>query len=464
MRFVPLVCRGRVIPLLVSCAVMSWLPAQACAPSSTGAIPLVDLGIGTYRGFLGGLYRGGSNAMPPAHAILGQTAVAAVQPVDGTGQPSANGRIVIASIGMSNASQEFSAWKRISDADPLRLPAVRVIDLAQPGRGAPELANPGSVYWTVALQRLAQAGLTAAQVQVVWLKQAVPNPTTTFPANAAELQGYLESIARNISAVFPRCQIAFVSSRTYAGYANSHLNPEPHAYESGFAVRGLIEQQIGGDPGLAFDPRPGRGMAPWLAWGPYPWADGTTPRGDGLTWTCCEFRGDGTHPNLNGERKVAEMLDAHFRASPFAAPYYGGGGSDPGAAAVLPYGDCCIGSRGPLDLRVDELPRLGVARLALRVRNAVAGQPVVGLLSAAPAGIAFEGCTLWVDPAGLLIAAQRTANSAGDAQLVVAVPNLPVLAGASVYLQWVARDPAAAGLASIGGGLASFGVELRLGH
>ena len=39
---------------------------------------------------------------------------------------------------------------------------------------------------------------------------------------------------------------ATLSSRIYAGYAVTPLNPEPYAYESAFSVRGLIQQQMAG--------------------------------------------------------------------------------------------------------------------------------------------------------------------------------------------------------------------------
>jgi lysophospholipase L1-like esterase len=53
--------------------------------------------------------------------------------------------------------------------------------------------------------------------------------------------------------------------------------------------------------------------SPWLAWGPYTWADGTNPRSDGLTWVPSDFANDGTHPSAQGANKVGQMLHAFFK-------------------------------------------------------------------------------------------------------------------------------------------------------
>ncbi|MCX7014216.1 MAG: hypothetical protein NTW86_16970, partial [Candidatus Sumerlaeota bacterium] len=106
-------------------------------------------------------------------------------------------------------------------------------------------------------------------------------------------------------------------NRIYAGYASSELNPEPYSYESGFAVRGVIQDQMKGDPGMNCDPAKGEVKAPVVLWGPDLWADGLTPRkSDGLTWKVDEYLSDGTHPNDAGRKVVADMLLKFFKSDP----------------------------------------------------------------------------------------------------------------------------------------------------
>jgi hypothetical protein len=87
---------------------------------------------------------------------------------------------------------------------------------------------------------------------------------------------------------------------------------EPQAYETAFAVRGLLER---------YQKRPD-GEAPfWVTWGPYLWAD-AIPRSDGLVWTCEDLEPDLIHPSESGAVKVAQQLLAFFMAHPTAAPWF----------------------------------------------------------------------------------------------------------------------------------------------
>ena len=290
-----------------------------CDQTSVGLMPISQLGQGLYLGYEGGLYPNGSNTRPEPHNQAGLAIAQAAQPLDPAGQPDPqHGKLVFLSIGMSNTNQEFGAFKHIIAPQP----ELVLINGAIGGADAATIADPNAPYWGMVEGKLANSGLTPAQVQFVWLKEALIGPSGSFLEHAQLLQGYLTIIAQIIHTRYPNSKIIYLASRTYAGYAESTLNPEPYAYESAFAVKWLIEAQINGDPALNYNPDLGPVMAPWLSWGPYLWADGLTPRSDGLTWQCSDFEGDGVHPSPAGEQKVAALLRNFFHSDPTAIPWF----------------------------------------------------------------------------------------------------------------------------------------------
>ncbi|CAN5857893.1 hypothetical protein BH23PLA1_BH23PLA1_03190 [soil metagenome] len=283
----------------------------------THAVPLTDLGEGTYRGFQGGLYPGGSNHRPPEHEQAGLERAQAIEPLDRQGRPDDQGQIVLLSIGMSNTSMEFEALQGLVGADPTSNPNLTLVNGAQGGMAANTLLNSRAnlqQFWRTIDARLARAGVTSDQVQVIWIKQADAGPQGGFPNHALALQRELEVLSRMLNARFPNLQQTFVSSRTFGGHSRIPLNPEPFAFESGFAVKWLIEDQIQGSPALNFDPARGPVEAPWLSWGPYLWANGPTPRADGLAYSRADFAADGVHPSPVGAHKVARQLLDFFQS------------------------------------------------------------------------------------------------------------------------------------------------------
>ncbi len=314
-----------------------------CAGTSTGRVPLTDLGAGLYLGqYQGGLYPGGVNQPPPAHREAGEARAQALRPLNAAGLPSADGRIVLVSIGMSNTTQEFcsqnsyppcAAWtftgRALASAE-VNHAAVRIINGARGGQSISTWDDPSDLnYDLVRDEKLAPAGLTEAQVQVLWIKNANPGPTVSLPnANADAFQQVvgLAKVVRSAKTRYPNLKLAFLSSRIYAGYASTNLNREPYAYEAGFAVKWLIEAQITQMGGGGVHPLAGNldmsTVAPWIGWGAYLWADGTTPRSDGLTWVCADFENDGTHPAQSGESKVGQLLLNFMLQSPFSTPWF----------------------------------------------------------------------------------------------------------------------------------------------
>ena len=303
--------------------------------SDTVRIPLTDMGARTYRGFPGGLYPNG-NELSSAHLAAGLVRSSRIQPLDANGQPSPNGRYVLLSIGMSNTTQEFCSgavtncapWSFAGQAaadGAVNHATLAIVDGARGGQTADTWDAPTDAnYDLIRDQRLAARGVTERQVQVVWMKVAHSQPRSALPnvdADARLLARRMADIARALKARYPNLQQVFASSRIYAGYATTTLNPEPYAFESGLAVKWVIEAQIaqvasGAASAGEYGDLSYERAAPWLAWGPYLWADGSSPRSDGLSWLISDLQNDGTHPSQSGQQKVGRELLQFFKTSP----------------------------------------------------------------------------------------------------------------------------------------------------
>jgi hypothetical protein len=320
--------------LIILACTAAHVIAANCNNTSVGLTPINDLGAGLYLGqFQGGLYPSGSNAIPAAHAAEGLTRATSIQPLNPQGQPNSNGKFVLLSIGMSNTTQEYSRFMQLANNNAaVNHPELVIVDGAAGGQTSATWDSPTDQnYDRVRDQELAPLNLTEAQVVAAWVKTANAQPSSSLPnanADAYLLVQQMGNIVRAMKVRYPNLQLVFFSSRIYAGYASTTLNPEPYAYESAFAVKWVIEAQIEQMAGQGVDPLAGNldyfnGTAPWLAWGPYTWADGLTPRSDGLTWQCSDFSAnDGTHPSPSGREKVATMLLNFMLTSPAAKPWF----------------------------------------------------------------------------------------------------------------------------------------------
>lgn len=299
--------------LLASLALVPVAAAQAptvharsaaeCSQTSTGLVPLTDLGKRRYRGWQGGLYPSGQNRAPRAYLARGLAAAKRVQPI--------KGRVVVLSIGIANADQEFRALTRLATDDAEIDPTVKLVDGAMAGWDARRIAKPGAGYWRAVDRKLNAEGVTPKDVQVVWLKTVISGEERAFPNDAKALRNQLRTIVQILGKRYRSLRLVYLSSRSYGGYAVTSFNPEPAAYDGGFAVKWLIQERIAAKPKL-----------PWVGWGPYLWADGLTPRSDGLTWTCEDFKADGTQPSAAGATKVARLLLRFFKSDSTAKDWF----------------------------------------------------------------------------------------------------------------------------------------------
>ncbi len=341
---------------------LGWLLAWAGTPMARAAqgdtpIPLIDMGATTtYKGFHGGLYEKGSNEMPAAHRAAGMERAAKVQPLDGAGKPSREGKIVFLGLGMSNEWLIFSGLMFLAHHEEgVNQSTVMLLNggqgsattcfwTAAEGQPAGCPAEPENQYDRVKDDVLARAGATERQVQAIWILEADARPgkserplcnatehgcVNDHGTEAIRFEAMLGEMVRAARKRYPNLQMVFVSSREYAGYATSDLNPEPYAYEYGYSVKWLIEAQmeqmktgkkdaVAGD--LSYD-----GAAPWLAWGPYFWANGSQKRSDGFSYSREDFNDqDYTHPSMDGRKLLGRMMLDYFMASPFTAWFRAG--------------------------------------------------------------------------------------------------------------------------------------------
>ncbi len=316
---------------------LNSVAAANCTETSVPRlVPLNDLGPSTYAGFEGGLYSNGLNSMPAAHLKDGLARAQQITPRDKTGNLSSSGKIVLVTIGMSNTYIESNGLIQLAGLTSGLNPSLVIVNGAEGGVTAHDIVTNPSPYWNYVNMQLSNSNVTAQQVQAAWLKEADRNPSGDNITYARNLSSELVTILQMMLQRFPNLKLTYLSSRIYAGYASTSLNPEPYSYSSGFAVKWAIKAQIDGNSSLNYNPSLGPVMAPWIAWGPYMWANGLQLRTDGLNWVCSDFNSsDGTHPSIpQGQLKVGNLLLTFLTADPTATPWFlesrggnlGGGG------------------------------------------------------------------------------------------------------------------------------------------
>ncbi len=334
--------------VLALCVVGCAGPGDGLAPSFavTGhpRMALTDLD-STYYGFPGGLFPGDS--IHALHNTAGLKAARAITRRNRNGVPSPLGKIVFMSVGYSNATQEWctqtkpsgvtcNGWSFMGQAQAT--PSVRplsqglqMFNAARPSQTTDTWDSPSDYNYTRTDSLLAARGLAPGQVQAVWMKVAHLRPSVSLPdpnADAFTLARDIGNALRALKVRYPNLRQVFLASRTYGGYAATLLNPEPYAYETGFAVQWVIAAQIRQEETGNVDPRIGdlsALVAPWVDWAAYLWADGLNPRADGLRWLRTDFEADGTHPSTAGEAKVAALTLTYFLASPYSCWFRGTG-------------------------------------------------------------------------------------------------------------------------------------------
>src|SRR5437660_1917272 len=168
------------------------------AADTADLVPLSELGKREYKGYVGGLYPDGKNQRPEGDERTGMLLATQVKALDGQGIAGEEGKIVLLSVGMSNTTQEFSAFMQMARGERQNNPKLVIVDGAQGGMSAARIADADSAsggrYWATVDDRLKAANVSRPQVQVAWIKEADAQPTAAFAKHAQVLEEELEKI------------------------------------------------------------------------------------------------------------------------------------------------------------------------------------------------------------------------------------------------------------------------------
>jgi hypothetical protein len=319
----------------------SLLPALLLA--ATAMVPLNDLGSAPYHwGYFGGLWENGLNQPPADHAAGGLLTSEKIVPRDAEGRPDPDGEIAFLMVGgplvdriacgvPDEGTCSDESFIHRAQLDPrFRNDRVRFVNGASLNQDPTIWGSAKNAeYERIRSVRLAAENLTEKQVQVAWLILNNPRPYEPLPVQSGDAYTnkiYVAAALRAMKKRYPNLAITYISSSPYRGYAVG----EPFGFEDGLTTRWVVVGQVEttriGGIGPYWDSRIGdvsytTGVAPWIAWGPYLWADGTNPRSDGLTWHREDFGSDGETPTRTGVAKAASLLIDFLLREPTARPW-----------------------------------------------------------------------------------------------------------------------------------------------
>lgn len=309
----------KTIATIICIAIATICSAQVCSNDSTGRIPLTDT-LTPPNAISRGLYPSGTNIMPATHRQQGQNIAATIKPLDGSGNVDFSaGKIVFASMGMSNAEQFFNCFD-----DSVALygnvnPFLQTVNTALPGFEVTRFLDTTNRWWDSLDLRLSDAGLTRKQVQVIWWENVYHIQNIPVGEGAEHIDSMANRFGRCfrlMKIMFPNLKMLYCSGREYGGYCNpGQGNPEPYAYYTNWAFKQIVQRQINGETALKHPGTSKNPVCPWLAWSGNIWADGVNARHtDGLQWLCPnDVQTDGVHPSADGEGKVAHIMMDFFR-------------------------------------------------------------------------------------------------------------------------------------------------------
>lgn len=168
------------------------------------------------------------------------------------------------------------------------------------GSNQQRFENPDYFGWNVGINRL-PAGLTAADVDVVFYYNALTGPSGTFEQYVQTAANSYELTYDIINQKYPNVQLILQNSQHYAGWCGQCKAPEPYAEWQRYAVDELIERRMSGEISGAL-----------IAWNAFQWDD---------TWPQNHYS-DGLHLSGLGQAATGQLWHDYLSSTSFTALWY----------------------------------------------------------------------------------------------------------------------------------------------
>jgi hypothetical protein len=298
-----------VVAMFVFCLSAKTVSGQS---DISDLIPIDDLGSAKYAGYTGGLYPNGGNTAPPSFLNDAIAFANSIKPLNSKGSPDNNGKIGLVTIGASTVAMFSDGIEKLIYEIQGLNPAIVFVNGGIGGQDLNKIYDQQGKYWLTVESRVRSAGLSNAQVQVVWLQEDdLKDQSAAFPGRAEKLADDFTYVVQNLKIRYPNLKFVYLTARHTTLWMPEDAkakHKEPRAYINGWATKFFIERQINGAPELAYKGEDAK--SPMLLWGPYFWTQGDKPRNDGYTFSNKFLNADGVHPNELGKIKVAkDILD-----------------------------------------------------------------------------------------------------------------------------------------------------------
>ncbi len=287
----------------------------------TAKIPLNDLGTGTYRGSVGGLYPNGTNAPSGTYAADLLNVSKSIIAIDTFGIASATkGKVVFLSLGGSTGGQNMEALKNKTINNPSTNSKLKLLR-GNTGAGMASLnsiMNPNDPYWSHVSQIIRGGSSSYRQVQVIYLETDDSGRIETWPGRANMVKNDLETCMRTLKLKFKNLKVLYVLGRTRSFGGKPGIR-EPAPYYLGWSCKWAIEDQINGVPGTEY--KGTNPVAPMITWGFYQWADSIARTTDDFYWRLSETS-DGLHANEAGLDTLSTRFQNFLLTDPYANLWY----------------------------------------------------------------------------------------------------------------------------------------------